>query len=109
MPERAPGRGNLELLQQRQQPVHYDRPLAFTRFAERFDIAVERPPDELEVEAEGEDAAVQRHRTARTRNMLLSSRSTGRSARRSSRGSHLLRTLDKRRGAMRSIQMSGPR
>src|SRR3954451_616823 len=86
--ERAPGRGDLELCEQREQAVDHECVLALAGLAVGLDAAVERSPDQFEVEAEREDAAVERrHRTALTRNMLLSSRSTGWSARRSSSGS----------------------
>src|SRR4051794_13076856 len=108
--ERAPGRGDLELCEQREQAVDHECVLALAGLAVGLDAAVERSPDQFEVEAEREDAAVERrHRTALTRNMLLSSRSTIWSASRSSSGSQRFRTRGSCRGATRSTQISGPR
>ena len=116
--EDAPRRRDLELGQQREQAVDHDGALPLARLAEGVWASVERSPDELEVEAEREDPAIERAlgrshasgpRTALTRNMLLSSRSRGRSASRSSSGSQRLSVRERCRGAMRSIQMRGPR
>ena len=116
--EDAPRGRDLELVQQREQAVDDDRALPLARLAEGVWAPVERSPDELEVEAEREYPASERAlgrshapepRTALTRNMLLSSRSRGRSASRSSSGSQRLSARERCRGAMRSIQMRGPR
>src|SRR5207247_10958063 len=80
---------------------------------------VEGPPDQLEVEAEGEHAPgqgrgelagfVHRYRTAWTRSMQERSRRSGRSATRASSGSQRFRTRGRARGARRSTQLMGPR
>src|SRR5215208_1629202 len=60
MAKHAPSRRNLELGQQVEQPVDDLGALPFDRPPERVRAVVpERPPDQLEVEAEREDAAVQ--------------------------------------------------
>src|SRR5258705_5245287 len=87
--EGAPRRFDLELRQQGEQTVDHFGALKLASFAEPFQPQVERSPDELEIEAEREDPAIEAARgrahasgprTALTRHMLPSSRSTGRYA-----------------------------
>jgi hypothetical protein len=62
VPQHAPGRLDLVLLQQTEQPPEYLLALALACATEQFGaMLVKAPPDQLEVEAEREDASVRPH------------------------------------------------
>ena len=97
-------------------PGHDDLALHLARLAEASArMAVQRSPDELEIEAECEDASSQRirsthyaARTALTSSMFEKPRSVGLSASWRSMCSHRRRNDRSRPGINRSTQLIGP-
>ena len=115
MAQHAPGRAQVELDEQRQQPVDHVRALAPGRRAEAVGAEqVERAPDQLEVEAqrEGRRAASRSPLTPRPLRATASSMFEGPAqGARAGRGVHALPGLQEvqgRDGARRSTQLRGP-
>src|SRR3954447_23994734 len=111
MTQHAPRGRHLELGQQGEEPIDDLGPLAQAGIAKLpGPVVAERPPDQLEVQAEREDAALQgAYRIALTTSMFDRSRQTRRSASPRSTVCQRRRKPGRRDGARRSTQLTGPR
>ena len=110
MPDDAPRRRHIVLPEQIEKTIDHHFAFHAARRREPVDAGtVHRSPDELEVDADGEDSCFElRHRIARTTNMFESWRAIRASASNRSMGSQRRRNAGVQDRARRSTQLIGP-